>query len=147
VIFARRIASHRRPQTAATALASEFFGRAEPHPSGDFWTDGAGPSGFCGFRYPSLAELSGCDQVCVVVTNLVFIKIFDRKTQFVIPPNQIAVFQAELREFFEIQIGADFWMQRFAEKWLEVDFLALSIAKLQLDTVFSQVFCFYYINY
>jgi hypothetical protein len=108
---------------------------------------GAQPSGFCGFRYPSLAELLGCDQVCVGVTNLVFIKIFDRKTQFVIPPTQIAVFQAELREFFEIQIGADFWMQRFAEKWLEVDFLALSIAKLQLDTIFSQVFCFYYINY
>ena len=96
---------------------------------------------------PATLGMSGCYQVCVAVRNLICVKIFHRKTQFIIPPNQIAVFHTELREFILIQVGSNFRMQRFSEKWLEIDFLALTIAKFQLDTISSQVICFDYINY
>lgn len=78
--------------------------------------------------------------------NLICIKILHRKTQLKIPPNQITVFHTELREFILIQVGPDFRMQRFAEKWLEIDFLALPVVKLQLDGISSQVICLDYIN-
>ena len=98
-------------------------------------------------RDPSLANLSGRYQVCVAVRNLICVKILHRKTQFIIPPNQIAVFHSELREFILFQLGSNFRVQRFSEKWLKVDFLALPIAKFQLDTIPPQVICFYYVNY
>lgn len=64
-----------------------------------------------------------------------------------ISPNQIPVFHPELREFILIQVGPNFEMQRFAEEWLEIDFLALPVVKLQLDAISSQVICFDYIKY
>ena len=97
--------------------------------------------------YPPLVDLLGRYQICVAVRNLICVKIFHRKTQFIIPPNQITIFHPELYEFILIQVGADFRMQRFLEEWLEIDFLAFPIAKFQLDTISSQVICFDYFNY
>ncbi len=53
---------------------------------------------------------SGRYQVCVAVRNLICIKILYWETQFIISPNQIAVFQPELREFILIQVGPNFRM-------------------------------------
>lgn len=100
-----------------------------------------------GRRKRSLSPASGCDQVCTAVRNLICVKILHWKTQFVIPPNQIAVFNTELLEFFEVQIRPDFWMHGFLEKWFKVDFLARSVAKFQLDIVSTQIICLDYINY
>ena len=104
------------------------------------------PGRIISYSLPATLGMSGRYQICVAVRNPICVKILHWKTQFIIPPNQIAVFHPELYEFILIQVGADFRMQRFLEEWLEIDFLALPIAKFQFDTISSQVICFDYFN-
>ncbi|MDX9907402.1 MAG: hypothetical protein RBS55_12510, partial [Bacteroidales bacterium] len=72
--------------------------------------------------------------------DLSFVKIPDRKTHFVIVPDDISIFYFKLAEQFFIEIFPGHWILCIYQKIPKIDFFFHSIGKEKFDPVISEIF-------